>query len=275
MNARVAFVSSCLLMCGVFAGCSTTNSTDANRIFVNNCADSDVDSKSVLYFGPSNHIGPGSIWSRLGPNGGYQPQWRIEDLKVDKNVVAKGQSFKCEISQNSKLIANGGLSVTSDVARVSGELKNDLSRAKSIKVSSTGAAWDTVVIGPYNQQLKAIVDQDVRKDVQGANRLLLRRALRLDGYKAVLDFDSSVKPEIKAKYSNKLLGAATLGEVGGELSANWTNDGKLELTATDGVYVAGEFAELVRGEWASTRGEESIPDLGDKYVREYQPQRRF
>ncbi len=261
-----------IFICAELAGCSTIiGSTKANRIFVNSCAESDVDSKSVLYFGPSNHIGPGSIWSRLGPNGGYQPRWRIEDLKVDNNVISKGQSFKCDISQNSKLTARGGLSVTSDVARVSGEFRNDLSRAKSVQVSSSGAAWDTVIAGPYSQQVKAIADQDIRNDVRATNRLILRRALRLDDYKAILDFDSSIKPEIKAKYSNKLLGATTLGDVGGELSANWTNDDKLELTAVNGVYIAGEFAELVKGEWASTKGGESIPDLGDKYMREYTP----
>src|SRR5215472_10869941 len=114
-------------------------------------------------------------------------------------------------------------------------------------------------------------DMNVKNDVQGKNRLLMRRALRVNGYKAVLDFDTSLKPEIQAKYSNKLLGVATVGDVGAQFNANWTKDDKLELTATDGVYVAGEFAELINGEWASTKGADSIPNLGDKNVVPYQP----
>lgn len=93
--------------------------------------------------------------------------------------------------------------------------------------------------------------------------------MRLSGYRVVLDFDSGVKPEIKAKYTGKLLGRETLGDVGAQLSASWTADDKLELTAGDNVYVAGEFAELVNGDFVGTRGVGSVPDLGDKVVRPF------
>jgi len=114
------------------------------------------------------------------------------------------------------------------------------SRAKILTVSSKGAAWDTVVAGLYGAKLKSISDAAIRADVMGPNRILLRRALRLEGYRVTLDFDSSIKPEIKAKYNGKL-GKETVGDVGANLSAAWTAEDKLELTAFDGIYVAGEF----------------------------------
>jgi hypothetical protein len=261
----------CLVACALVAGCNGPSSDTATKKLVAGCANSDVNSKAILYFGPSNHIGPGSVWSRLGPNGGYQPQWRVEDLAIDKSVIDAGSVFACALAQDSKFTASGGLSVLSDVANISADVKSDFSKAKSIKVSSSGAAWDTVVAGPYMVKVAAIADPNIRKDIAAANRLVLRRALRLDGYKAVLDFDTSVSPEIKAKYAGKLLGVATVGDVGAQLAAAWTNDDKLELTATDGVYVAGEFVELVQGQWVSTRGAESIEDLGDKRVLPYRP----
>ena len=254
------------------AGCKMT-STEGNIAFTDSCADDQLASNSVLYFGPSNHIGPGSIWSRLGSNGGYQPQWRVEDLNLDySKVVQRGTSFQCDFSKNSTFTANAGLSVLSTVAKASGEIKSDFSRAKKINVSANKVAWDTVVAGPYILNLKGIPDPSMKSDVFGKNRLILRRALRLSGYKATLEFDSSVKPEIKAKYDGVKLGAKAVGEVGAQLAASWTNDDKLQLTAGDDVYVAGEFALLDGEGLASTKGGARgiVEDLGDKYVKPYE-----
>lgn len=255
------------------ASCSPPKTSVATNEFVNGCADSDLNSKSVLYFGPSNQIGPGSVWSRLGPSGGYQPQWRMQDLGVDARVIDQGKPFACDLSRNSRLAANAGLSVISSVANAAAEAKTDFSRGKIVNVTSKGAAWDTVVAGPYNARIKGIADAGIRADVAGPNRIILRRALRLDGYKVTMDFDTAVKPAIKAKYSGKILGRETVGDIGANLSAQWTSDDKLELTASDGVYVAGEFAQLVNGEWVSTRGAGGIEDLGDTWVRAIPPGR--
>lgn len=258
------------LMCAT-ASCTTPNSGEGTSNFVKGCADSDLNGKSVLYFGPSNLIGPGSVWSRLGPSGGYQPQWRMQDLGVDMQVIDQGKAFACDLSKSSKLAANADLSVISSVTNASAGAKADFSRGKVVRVTSKGAAWDTVVAGPYNAKLKAITDASIRADIAGPNRIILRRALRLDGYRVTMDFDASVKPEIKAKYSGKILGKETVGDVGANLSATWTSDDKLELSASDGVYVAGEFAQLVNGEWVATKGGAGIEDLGDTWVKPFVP----
>jgi hypothetical protein len=255
------------------AGCNTPTTGGATTEFVKSCADSDLNSKSVLYFGPSNQIGPGSIWSRLGSSGGYQPQWRMQDLGVDRTVIDQGKTFECDLSKSSKLAANAGLSVVSSVANASAEAKADFSRGKVVKVTTKGAAWDTLVAGPYTAKLKAISDPTIGADIAAPNRIILRRALRLDGYRVTMDFDSAIKPDIKAKYSGKLLGKETVGDVGANLSAQWTSEDRLELTASDGVYVAGEFAQLVNGEWVATKGGPGIDDLGDTWVRTFVPKR--
>lgn len=253
--------------CVLLYACANPDSGTAQKEFARGCADDDLNSNAVLYFGPSNQIGPGSVWSRLGQTGGYQPQWRVQDLGVEQRVIAQGVKFQCDLSRSSKLEASAGLAVVSAVANASADAKADFSRAKVMKVTSTGAAWDTVVAGPYTVALKTLPSGAMRSDVFGPNRLILRRALRLDGYRVLLDFDTSVKPQVKAKYTGKLLGRETLGDVGAQFSANWTSDDKLELTAGDSIYVAGEFAELVNGDFVGSRGEASISDLGDKFMR--------
>lgn len=250
--------------------CGALKSGSAGNEFVRSCSDSDLNSKSVLYFGPSNQLGPGSVWIKLGVNGGYQPQWRVSDLGLAESIVQPGAAFSCTVSGQSQLTADAGLSVLSKVSNVSADLKSDFSRARSIQVSSTQAAWDTLIAGPFAVGVDGIKDGAIRADVLSSNRLVMRRALKLKNYKAVLDFDSSVKPEMQAKYSDKVLSSSMVGDVGAQLSATWTRDGKLELTATGDIYVAGEFAPLLKGRIAAGRGEESIEDLGDKYTRPYQ-----
>ena len=81
-----------------------------------------------------------------------------------------------------------------------------------------------------------------------------------------MDFDASLKPEIKARYAGKILKPNIVGEVGAELSTTWTSDDKLQLIATSGIYVAGEFRQLVDGELLSARGPVLHEDLGDKTI---------
>ncbi len=136
-------------------------------------------------------------------------------------------------------------------------------------MSSTEAAWDTLVAGPWAARIDGLKNAMIRADVQGKNRLVLSRALKLSNYKAVLDFDTAVKPEIKAKYAGKVLSRADVGEVGAQLTASWSRDDKLELTAKGDIYVAGEFAQLQDGKVAVGRGAAIIENLGDKDTQPY------
>lgn len=252
-------------------GCDGGSTQDPIDTLADSCADDQLRSSAVLYFGPSNQIGPGSIWSRLGVNGGYQPQWRVADLELDTaKILQPGKAFPCEFSKDSIFTVGGGLSVLSQAANVSAQVKADFERAKAIKVSAREVAWDTVVAGPYLVHLNGISNPVIRDDVFKKNRLVVRRALRLSGYKASLQFDSSVSPEIKAKYDGLKLGAVKLGEVGAQFDAKWSTQESLELTAADDIYVAGEFAELVNGEFVSTKGTaDTVQNLGDKYIEPY------
>lgn len=261
---NIAFLLSAML---AVSGCEHPSVIPAPNELIKGCADSDLSSKSVLYFGPSNQIAPGSVWSRLGDMGGYQPQWRLQDLGIDSNVVDKGVNFTCDLSSNRRFATNASLSVLSSVANVSADASSDFSRGKVTSVKTTGAAWDTVIEGPYKKGLTQLADSQIRDDVMGKNRIVMRRALRLDGYQVTMDFDAALKPSIKAKYSGKILGKDTVGDVGANLSAQWTQDDKLQLTASDSIYVAGEFAELVNGQWVSTKGGAGIADLRDKWTK--------
>lgn len=271
MQFRALSLLVCLSYGVAIFGCTNIATTgEAAGELVGGCADSELNSKAVLYFGPSNQIGPGSIWSRLGPQGGYQPQWRMQDLEIDTSLIGKGRPFQCNLSRNSQFATIASLSVVSAVANASAGVKADFSRAKTIDISVTAAAWDTIWAGPYIAKLRSVDDATIRRDVLGKNRLVLRRALRVDGYRVLLDFDADAKAEIKAKYAGQALGQKTLGEAGAEFSASWTNDDRLELTASGGVYVAGEFAELMRGDLVSTKGSERIEDLGDKAIKPFE-----
>jgi hypothetical protein len=245
------------------AGCQDTpTATQAGGRTVGGCAGSNLTSKAVLYFGPSNQIGPGSIWQRMGDLGGYQPLYRLQDLGIDDSLISKGQPFNCDLSHATGWKADATLSVLSRASTVSADAKVDFSRATSVTVSTTGAAWDDLLLGPYGAKLRTLADATVRADVSGPKRLSLRRALRVAEYKVTLTFDSSIAPSLQAKYGGSTLSSAVVGGAGANFSVNWTGDDKLELTAKD-VYLAGEFASLTNGEWQAARGD---GELGETWI---------
>ncbi len=260
-----------LVLVGAIAltGCQTTQPTAAEGAtqLTDGCANSNLSSKAVLYFGPSNQIGPGSIWQRMGDLGGYQPLYRLQDLGIDPGVIQQGGAFSCDLSHSRGWKADATLSVLSGASPVSAEAKADFSRATSVTVSTTGAAWDELVMGPYGAKLKSIPDPNVRADVAGPKRLSMRRALRVAEYKVTLTFDSSLAPSLQAKYGGNTLPTAVVGSAGANFSVNWTGGDKLELTAKN-VYVAGEFAELKDGEWQASRG---TSDLGEVWIKPMPP----
>jgi hypothetical protein len=254
----------CLLAVAV-AGCKDPAPTaaDADQVAVDGCAGSNLASKAVLYFGPSNQIGPGSVWQRMGDLGGYQPLYRLQDLGIDAGVIQQGAPFSCDLTRARGWKADAALSVLSGASTVSADAKADFSRATSVTVSTSGAAWDDLLMGPYGARLRAIPDAAVRADVTGPKRLSLRRALRVAQYKVTLTFDSSVGPSLQAKYGGASLPSSVVGNAGANFSVNWTGSDKLELTASN-VYVAGEFAELKDGDWQASRGQD---DLGETWIK--------
>ena len=88
-----------------------------------------------------------------------------------------------------------------------------------------------------------------RRDLNSGTRLVLIRALRVQGFTADIVFSAADAASAKAKYSGQITSGLT-GELGAGLTASWTDDTTLRITATD-FYIAGELGRYTTSGFAS------------------------
>jgi len=206
-----------------------------------NCASSDLNGNKILYFGPSNNIGPGSIWL-TGADGGYQLRTTVTDTRALKAFLVRGTPTACSATSTTELKASAVANLEPSLGIVSGDLSIDLKKAKSLEVQADSIAWDLLQTAQYEHYVKHLrSDSIVRDDLDRGGRLVLSRALRVTGYTASLEFSDSDAAALKAKYSGPLPKAIT-GEFGGKLSASWTSNNTLKLSSKSDFYIAGELS---------------------------------
>ena len=205
------------------------------------CVVSDLLGYTVIYFGPSNPIGPGSIWRDDG-SGGYRVRWTLDDMPGNTDFIINGNPYNCDETSPTKFSLKAALGLIGTVSPASDELSNDFQKAKNIEIKATSVAWDIIREGPYGAYVEKLpADGGVREDLGKGDRLILYRALRVRGYSAKLEFSSEDAARLKAKYSGQLPKPLT-GAVGAELSASWSEDNTLTLSSAKDVYIAGALA---------------------------------
>jgi hypothetical protein len=194
-----------------------------------------------LYFGASNNIGPGSIWrKRPAPQEGYSPRWIIKDAPVNK-----GSTSNCTGTAAAQAEFGGGATLQNAVTPVTGTLGIEFKRAQKVVLRPTGFRWDDVLEGPYEAYLQKQASGDIKADMTPANmRLVMQRALWVNGLSADLEFDSSTGVDVKGKVKE---GPLAVSELGFNANAKWTGNTKLTLTSTEGFYIAGEMVAFSGG----------------------------
>lgn len=221
-------------------GCAK-NLKSAWETVASRCAVSDIDGNHTLFFGASNSLGPGSIWRKAPADsgGGYRVRWRATDIPTTHDWALAGQNFSCD--GTSSLVLSGDLAAnfSADILPVTGELQTDLSKADNVQVNTTTMRWDNVVEGPFEETIAQLPDTDpLKEDLAQPGRLVLYRALQVQGFNAVLTFKRNIAENLKGKYPNSMVlpGHATL-------SANlkWVNETALHIAVPSGFYIAGQL----------------------------------
>ncbi len=234
-----------LAFCFLLVGCEDDAKTAWTNV-IKKCADNDLNGKTILYFGPSNTLGPGSVW-REGNNGGYYVRYDLEQMSGHEMFINKGVPSTCDGTSTTKFGLKASIGLTSSVVPASGELVNDFKKAKDIQVKASSIAWDNVIEGSYETFVKTAPLSAIREDLDKNNRRVLSRALRISGYSATLEFNDSDAIALKGKYS----GGLPVGDVGAEISTSWSSSNKLTITSTRDFYIAGELVPFKSGGFAA------------------------
>jgi hypothetical protein len=213
------------------------------------CATTDLVSPgNILYFGPSNVVGPGSVF-RKASAGDYRIRWPIKSIvpPASDAVIVPGADQPCSGSTQSNSDISATLGFAGQSSPISANLQGDFKKANSVEVKAGHLAWDTVAEGPYQGYVDSLPPTSgAQKDLFTGQMLVLYRALRVSGYTVNLTFSSSDAASLQAKYTGAQLG----GQLGGGFSAAWSSSGTLTLSSSGDFYIAGQLVKYARGGFA-------------------------
>jgi hypothetical protein len=202
----------------ILAGCQAT-AKDAWVEVIKKCATTQtIDEDKLLYFGPSNTIGPGSLWRKDTQGKGYGLRMANEDLSENKKIVHKDTPALCKGQSVTETKLGPKLSFTSELSPVSAEVKADFEKAKSISAKAAEIRWYTVQEKPFEDYIRA----------------------------AEIKFDASIAAELEGKYSGTLP-AELVGDLGAGISASWRDGTTLVLESKAPFFVVGELHPWLSG----------------------------
>ncbi len=238
----------------ILAGCQAT-ARDAWVEVIKKCAEAQtIDEDKLLYFGPSNTIGPGSLWRKDTQGKGYGLRMVNEDLSENKKIVHKDTPALCKGQSVTGTDLGAKLSFTSELSPVSAEVKADFKRAKSISAKAGEIRWFTVQEKPFEDYIHELPDSNpLKEDINQENRLVMRRALMVSGYSAKIKFDASAAAELEGKYSGTLP-AELVGDLGAGISASWRDGTTLVLESKAPFFIVGELHPWLSSQFLAAAG---------------------
>jgi len=213
---------------------------DARAIWrdgIKKCAANDLLGPNVLYFGPSNGDGPGTVFQTFASGGTQVSHLLTEYAPTPTSVLDPNpQKFPCGSNFTATSTIGGGLSLP-DTLKVSGDVAVNLNKARTVTINAQSIEWDQLVTGPYKELVLGLPNTNtVKTDLIQGKQLVLTRALKVAGMTADLEFTSDIGPSVKLSIQN-----GPLKGVGVNFSAEWKSDTKLTITSTSDFYVAGEL----------------------------------
>lgn len=241
------------LACPLLASCGLPPAREAWDSVLSKCTESEtIPTKHVVYLGPSNRIGPGSIWTEKGR---YRPEWLLEDLinasrglLSEESVLILGGEADCsggvttswELSASVLLEEQTG----TEESKLQADLEAELDTATEISIAITTWKHDQLKRGLYRDWLRSADASTIRDSLFSdpeAQVLIMDSAILVSGFKATITLDQAAKARLEKDYDPEKLARL---KVAGKFTANWTQEGNLELSSEKDFYIGGTFASL-------------------------------
>ena len=251
----------------IMGSAPTSSVREAWNKVLNTCASSDLLGKNVIYFGPSNNVGPGSVW-RKNANGSYELRRLTPTTEKWRGIIKPGTRSTCLNMEMASWSANSKLLLESRLAPIEGELAGLLSKATEVTVKIDGWSLDQLIEGPFEDIVFSLPSQDkYRKDLLADNRLIITKSVRIKGFVTDLKFSKEDALKLKVKLTSHL--TRRLGNYGIDVKANSLSDNVLRVTSSEEFYIAGEFGKFTPSGFAlggSTYSIEPVSIIGDPPV---------
>lgn len=220
------------------------------KLILRSCAGSEIVGKDVLFFGPSNKIGLGSVWRRTKSEG-YNPRFEFSELipaeETRNRIIKLGETIKhCEGGQDTKWNFKLGLPLVFKILGHTG-VETDFRKAKQAWVIVDTVALDVIKEVPLQEEINNLLKRDpanpYAKALLAPDSLLIIKSFRITGFAVRLDYDPKLLEEMKGKYPEG--GSVSVGGDKGLTAAfNYSGDSHLTVKLNSEAYIAGEFARL-------------------------------
>ncbi|SRR6266852_7027138 len=224
-----------------------TKARDAWKQVLKGCAENDLLGKDLLYFGPSNNLGVGSVLRKR--QNGYGVRYRTSDLNIPSGVkfLNEGTLAKCSGYSRRTFTLGGGANLENPIAPLNGEVSALLNRGRNVTIGVTHYRWDTLVEGPFESWFKNSADASVKDDLYAPAasghdpRYVVIKALWISGFTAEVTFDSRVGADVKGKIPPGPVEASNLGF---NAMVKWEGNEKLMIESIEPFFIVGEIAEF-------------------------------
>jgi len=130
-------------------GCGSKDAKAVWNDGLKKCAKNDLLGPKVFYFGPSNALGPGTIFQKFA-DGGMQPSHLLSQY-ASTDLYAPAQTFSCDTTSSSSFKLSGSATLP-NVIPVNGTVSGSLSTASSVTVNAQALEWDQLVTGPFKSK---------------------------------------------------------------------------------------------------------------------------
>jgi len=230
-----------VVMLLVLAACRPTDARAIWKDGIKKCATTDLIGPDVLYFGPSNTLGPGTVFERFSTGGIQESHLLPSYINPPDPVISPNPgTFACTSDRAAKMNLSAEVPLDA-VLPIGAAAAAHLKKARSVKVWADELQWVALLTGPYKEKVIALpATHTVRKDLE-AGHLVLSRALRVKGLKAELEFSSDVGADVKAAVPS-VSGAKDI-----KLGGAWDGTTKLTISAASDFFIAGELREWKGG----------------------------
>ncbi len=231
----------------------TARAQDVRKVWMQalkSCGKNDLvgDPKKVLFFGPTNSVGVGSVWRKADE--GYALRFQLSDLLPDaaargRAVVPGKEVAQCDPHKTIGWNLKAGLPFLATFLPTKG-VDAQFGLAKKATVSVDKLNLDLIAEVPFKEEVNrrrtANKDDVYVQDLFAGDRYLVTRAYRVSGLTYTLDYQPEDLAKLKEAYQN----GATV-TIGGDKGASFTvayagNKG-LTLKLASDVYIAGGLDE--------------------------------
>ncbi|MDT8760216.1 hypothetical protein MZO42_16060 [Sphingomonas psychrotolerans] len=233
----------CALGLGACAGGGSVKT--AWQDVVKRCAASTLNGKKILFFGPSNGVGSGSVW-RIDGEGVYRLRYDLKHMPKPQDFYADFTPTSCDGKSTKNF--KGGFNASLGETPLTAEAKAQIDRARTVSAKANSVAWVPVAEGPYDSYIKANAASDVSKDLMTGSRYVLTRAFKVSGFETKITFDSKTAVSAKAALP---AGSVIPSSLGGGLDVSWSETGELTLKSQGDFFIAGEFQQYKPDGFAS------------------------